>query len=58
MTVRTRAAAAAVPTGVAAIPPAMPLDPAAESTAVTVAARGRSTALLDPRIIQVSPCGI
>jgi hypothetical protein len=57
VTVPTRAAAA-VPTAVAATPPAMAWDPAAESTADTVAARGRSTVLLDPRIIQVSPCGI
>jgi hypothetical protein len=58
VTVPTRAAAAAVPTAVAATPPAMAWDPAAESTADTVAVRGRSTALLDHRIIQVSPCGI
>jgi hypothetical protein len=56
VTVPTRAAAA-VPTGVAATPPAMAWDPAAGSTVDTVAARGRSTALLDPLIIQVSPCG-
>ncbi len=58
MTAPTRAAAAAVPTAVAAIPPAMPWDPAAEFTADTVAERGRSTVLLDPRIIQVRQCGV
>jgi hypothetical protein len=57
VTVPTRAAAAAL-TAVAATPPAMAWDPAADSTADTVAARGRSMALLDPRIIQVSSCSI